>query len=525
MVEQFPIIIIIAPLFGAILIALLGFRFQAISLPVVVGSLAISLVSAVGTFLSVLKQGTLLYNLSGWERITTARGLFSVSIEYRVDAISGLVLIAIAAVALLNAVYSKVSVFTETPHKVSQYYILYLLLVAGLAGMTITNDAFNLYVLLEISSLTSYALIAIGSRRAVHSAFNYVIMGTIGASFLLLGVGYLFIKTGTLNMTDIHSALATVPTDSKSIQVALILILVGLWIKMAFFPLHGWLPNAYAYSPTATGTLMGPLVTKVMIYIMVRMMLTVFGTEYVFDHLQWTNIIVGLAVIAIVAGSLLALSRSDLRKMLTYLIVAEVGYMVGGAWLANSMGMTGTIYHILSDAMMTFTLFMVIGIVITRTGETQLTAFQGLYRKMPITMIGFTIGALSMIGLPPTCGFFSKYYLVRGGIEAGQWAYVGALLFSSLINAVIFFRLIEMAFFHGANAHGDEITDADHEHHRTRGTDLDAEPDQTLEKVPWSMLAPMLIAAFSLLAIGIFNRPIASWINVALETLNLAQGR
>ena len=524
MTEQFPILIIIAPLFGAILIALLGFRHQSLCLPTVLGSLAISCAAAVGTFLKVLEQGTVLYNLSGWERVTTPRGLFSVSIEYRVDAISGLVLVAIAAVGLLNAIYSKVHVVTETPNKVPHYYILYLLLVAGLAGMTITNDAFNLYVLIEISSLSSYALIAIGSRRAVLASFNYLIMGTIGASFYLLGVGYLYIKTGTLNMTDIHAALVTLPKDSPSIQVALILILIGLWIKMAFFPLHGWLPNAYAYSPTATSTLMGPLVTKVMIYVMIRMMLSLFGAEYVFDHLQWTNIIVGLSVIAIVAGSLFALSRSDLRKMLTYLIVAEVGYMVGGAWLANSIGMTGAIYHILSDAMMTFTLFMVVGIIITRTGKTELTAFQGLFRKMPITMTGFTIAALSMIGLPPTCGFFSKYYLVRGGIEAGQWAYVGALLFSSLINAVIFFRLIEMAYFHGGKAYGEEITDKDHEHHRSRGKDLDAEPDETLEEVPWSMLAPMLMAAASLLAIGIFNRPIAGWINAALETLNLAQG-
>ena len=129
-----------------------------------------------------------------------------------------------------------------------------------------------------------------------------------------------------------------------------------------------------------------------------------------------------------------------------------------------------------------------------------------------------------MIGLPPTCGFFSKYYLVRGGIEAGQWAYVGALLFSSLVNAVIFFRLIEMAYFHGGTAYGEEITDEDHEHHRSRGTDPDAIPEAPLSKVPWSMLAPMLIAAASLLALGIFNRPIASWINAALETLNLAQG-
>ena len=231
-----------------------------------------------------------------------------------------------------------------------------------------------------------------------------------------------------------------------------------------------------------------------------------------------------LASIAIVAGSFFALSRSDLRKMLTYLIVAEVGYMVGGAWLANAHGMTGAIYHILSDALMTFCLFMVVGIVIARTGDHRLTAFQGLYRKMPITMIGFTIAALSMIGLPPTCGFFSKWYLVRGGLEAGQYQYVGALLFSSLVNAVIFFRLIEMAYFHGAHAHGEPVKDDDHEHHRSHGVDPDSEPDVTITRVPWSMLGPMLLVAVSLIVLGIFNHTVVQWIGQVVANLNLVNG-
>ena len=524
MAEQFPILIIISPLFGAILITLLGFRFQAIAFPTVLGSLALSLVAAIGTLVSVLGQGAQTYDLSGWERVAKPTGMLAISIEYRIDSLSGIVLVVIALVALLNALYSRTRVLAETPNKVPHYYILYLLLVAGLAGMTITNDAFNLYVLLEISSLTSYALIAIGSRRAVLSAFNYVIMGTIGASFYLLGVGYLYIKTGTLNMSDIHDALVALPEGSKTVQVAFMLIMIGVWIKMAFFPLHGWLPNAYAYSPTATGSLMGPLVTKVMIYIMIRVMLTVFGVEFVFQGLGWSNVIVTLSAIAIIAGSFFALSRSDLRKMLTYLIVAEVGYMVGGAWLANVQGMTGAIYHIVSDAMMTFCLFMVIGIIVARTGEHRLTAFQGLFRKMPITMTGFTIAALSMIGLPPTCGFFSKWYLVRGGIEAGQYHYVAALLISSLINAVIFFRLLEMAYFHGASAHGKGVQDGDHNSYLIHGTDPDAKPEKVIERVPWSMLAPMLVVAGSLVVIGIFNRDITSWIGMTLETFNLVEG-
>ncbi len=526
MAEQFPVIIVIAPLFGAICVALLGFRFPAACFPLALASLALTLTATVGTLGTVLESGPQIYSLSGWERVAKSTGEISISIEYRVDVLSGIVLAIIGFVALLNCVFAKVRIEEESPGKTPHYYILSLLLVSGLAGMTITNDAFNLYVLLEISSLTSYALIAIGSKRAVLSAFNYVIMGTIGASFYLLGVGYLYIKTGTLNMTDIREALATLPPESASIHVAFMLIMVGVWIKMAFFPLHGWLPNAYAYSPTATGALMAPLVTKVMIYIMIRMMVSVFGTDYVFGFLQWSDLIVGLSVVAIVAGSFFALSRSDLRKMLTYLIVAEVGYMVGGAWLANANGMTGAIYHIASDALMTLCLFMAIGIIVVRTGEHRLTAFQGLYRTMPITMTGFTVGALSMIGLPPTCGFFSKWYLVRGGLESGHWAYVAALLFSSLVNAVLFFRLIEMAFFHGARPYGKGpgVDYKDHAHHHHHGVDPDSTPERTLPKVPWSMLAPLLTVAASLVVLGVYNREVTDWIRSALESFHFTRG-
>ncbi|MGK0189750.1 MAG: multicomponent Na+:H+ antiporter subunit D [Verrucomicrobiales bacterium] len=512
--EQAPIIIILAPLFGALLIAFLGFRFKALCLPLTVVALLVSLAATVETFRTVLAKGEFIYLLSGWDRLQNGEGI-SIGIEYRVDAISGLVLLVIAAVSLITAIYSKTRVVAETPDRVPYYYMLYLLLVAGLSGMTITNDAFNLYVLLEISSLTSYALIAVGSRRAVLSAFNYVIMGTIGASFYLLGVGYLYIKTGVLNMQDIHAIIvANDLSDSPSIRVAFVLILMGVWIKMAFFPLHAWLPNAYAYSPTTTGALMAPLVTKVMIYIMIRMMITVFGLDYVFDFssgmpFHWSNLVVTLSAIAIVAGSVMALSRRDLKKMLTYIIIAEVGYMVGGAWLGNETGMTGAIYHIVSDAFMTLCLFLAVGVIIFRTGQSRIEGMNGLFKKMPLTMAAFTVGALSMIGLPPTCGFFSKWYLVSGGIAAGQWHYVGALLFSSLMNAVIFFRIFEMAYF--PKEVNDPVPDK---------VDPDAQPRETLERSPLSMTIPLWISAVSLIALGIFNYPIVQWIQSALRSLN-----
>jgi len=279
---------------------------------------------------------------------------------------------------------------------------------------------------------------------------------------------------------------------------------------MALFPLHGWLSNAYAYAPTTTGTLMAPLMTKVMVYIMIRMMLSVFGTEFVFNEAFWSHGVVWVATLAIIAGSVLALARTEIKKMLTYLIVAEVGYMVGGAWLGNHSGMLGASYHILSDAAMTFCLFLAAGIIINRTGKPRMDAFDGAFKKYPLTMIGFSVGALSMIGLPPTCGFFSKWYLLRGGIEADQWGFVVALLISSLVNAVLFFRIFERAYFPKDLTRG-----FDHK------LEADDRPARVLGRVPYSMLIPLLVAAASLLAIGLANQAIVGWLNTALAGFSL----
>ena len=443
MTDHLPILLLLFPLFGSLICVLLGRNNASYSWLVAMICLGTSAILSLLMLIKVLglELGDFRYRMGGWPESSN----YEVGIELRIDLLASLIVLAVTFVGFLNTIYSKTRVPAEVGEKGSFFYALIQLLIVGLCGIIMTNDAFNLYVLIEITSLTSYALIAMGNRRAALSSFNYVIMGTIGASFYLLGVGYLYIKTGTLNIDDIRAYLENENLwASQSIIVAFILIMLGVWTKMAFFPLHGWLPNAYSYAPSMTSTFMAPLMTKVMVYVMMRVMLWLFGSDFVYsEESVWGELIIWMSVVAIVAGSFLALARNDIKKMLTYLIIAEVGYMVGGAWLGNVTGQAGAFYHILSDAAMTFCLFIGASIVIIRTGESRLNAFNDLFRKMPLTMICFTIGGLSMIGLPPTCGFFSKWYLISGGIEAGQWIFVAALLFSSLINAVIFFKIFE----------------------------------------------------------------------------------
>lgn len=504
MIEQSPALILLIPFLASIIVALAGIRFQKVCFPLTILGLVGSTVSAVVTLFRVLEEGTIRYYMAGWEP--------PMGIELRVDGLNALVAIAVSSVGLLAAIYSKERVPAENPDKVSQYYTLFLLLVTGLVGMVLTGDAFNLYVLLEVSALTSYALIAMGPKRATLAAYKYVIMGTIGASFYLLGVGYLYIKTGSLNMFDIHGQIVGRELfDSIAILVAFIMITVGVWIKMAFFPLHAWLPNSYAFAPTTTSALLGPLVTKVMIYVMIRLTLTVFGAEYTFEQLDWSNIVVWMSVIAILAGSISALGQTDLRKMLAFLIIAEVGYMVGGVWLADATGMIGAIYHIIADAFMTLCVFIFAGIIFAKTGSRNYDAVDGLFTKMPVTMIGFLVGAFSLIGIPPTAGFFSKWYLIQGGINSGHYGYVAALLISSLINAVLFFRIIEIAYFGKKPAEG-------HGHHHSDGH------GSGFSEAPFSQLLPLLVTAVLLLAIGIFNQDIVTIISDFVAPFNIASG-
>ncbi len=257
-------------------------------------------------------------------------------------------------------------------------------------------------------------------KRGPIASLNYIFIGVIGASFYLLGVGYLYMMTGSLNMGDVANIIKHLH-QSQAIFVAFIFCIVGVWIKMALFPLHIWLPNAYTYAPTTSSRLISPLMTKVMVYVMIRLMFTVFGYDYLFRTLTLSNEVVLLASIAIIFGALMALSQRDLKKMLTYIIVSEIGYMVGGAWIGNKAALTGAILHIINDAFMTFALFIAAGNFAWRIKELSVDNLKEIFQTMPWTSAGFVIAGMSIIGIPPTCGFFSKWYLLIGAMEARQY--------------------------------------------------------------------------------------------------------
>lgn len=491
MENHIPAIIVAAPLLAALLVTGLWWFDKRLCFPLSIIAGAISLSASVGLLLKVLEGGAVEYRLGGWAP--------PFGIVFRIDHLSGLILVAVSLVSLLNLAGTKTIAEEEFGEKLGAFYALYLLFTTGLLGILVTGDAFNLYVLLEIASLTGYALIGMGKGRAPVSGLNYLIMGTIGASLYLLGIGYLYMVTGSLNMADISLIIPTI-LPSNVVLLAFILCLSGLFVKMALFPLHAWLPNAYTYSPSLVSSLVAPLTTKVMIYVMFRITLTIFTYDFAFNSITVRLPILWLAIVAIVMGSLMALGQKRLKKMLAYIVVAEVGYMVGGFWLGNRDGMSGAILHIINDAVMTLCVFMAAGAIVYKIQDDRLSALHGVFRKMPFTMAAMVVGGLSIIGIPPTCGFFSKWYLLAGGIAAGQFAFVAALIFSSLVNVILFFRLFEIAYFKphaGATKHYHAHTN--HTAH-SEGTD----------EAPLDLLVPLVVTAVFLILLGIFSGEIVT---------------
>ena len=371
-----------------------------------------------------------------------------IGIGYHVDPLNVFVVMVLAFIAAIMIPYAKESIGKElVKEKQHIFYSIYLLCFAGMIGILLTDDIFNMYVFIEISSLATYALIAMGrDRRALIASFEYLILGTIGATFFLIGVGFLYMMTGTLNITDMAIRLPDIQ-DTRPIQAAFAFITLGLAMKIAIFPLHIWLTNAYAYAPSFVSALIAATSTKVMVYVFIRLMFNLFGFHYAFDIMPLSNIIIALAVLGILIGSLTAIYQHNVKRLLAFSSLAQLGYMMIGIGLATDVALTGSIVHIANHALAKGTLFLAVGAVYYRTGGFYLHHFYGVGRLMPWTMAAFVLAGLSLIGIPGTAGFLSKWYLMQAFIEDKHWLLLMVLLISSLLAVIYIWKVVEVAYF------------------------------------------------------------------------------
>ena len=436
--SHLPILVIIIPLIAAPLCILFRGKDQAFGIAMLAtwGSFACACVIAA----QVLTGGTLSYELGGWPP--------PIGIELRIDALSAFLLLIVSGIGSVVAPYSRSSLLLEyVEDRAYMFYSAYLLCLCGLMGVSVTGDAFNLFVFLEISSLSSYVLIALGfDRRALTAAYQYLIMGTIGATFIVISIGLLYQATGTLNMADIAARLPEHGYD-RTVIAAFAFMVIGAGLKIALFPLHQWLPNAYTYAPSTVAAFLAATATKVSVYILLRFLFTVFGVTFSFEILPTAIPLLILSILAMFIPSIVACFQMNVKKILAYSSVAQIGYMVLGVSFVTATGLTAGILHLFNHALMKGALFLVMGAVAYRIGSSNIDRMAGLARTMPWTMAAFVGGGLSLIGIPMTAGFISKWYLIQASIEKGWWYIAILIVASSLIAVIYIWRVIESAYF------------------------------------------------------------------------------
>ncbi len=465
MSTHFPALQVVIPLLFAAVIFLLNNARIAFVVSVAVSWVCFAI--AIQLLLQVNDGTVIEYAFGGWEPPW--------GIAYNVDRLNAFVLVIVSGIAAVMFPFSWDSIRAEIPESLHVlFYTALLLCLAGLLGMTITGDAFNFFVLLEISSLATYTLISLGKdRRSLTAAFQYLIMGTIGGTFILLGVGLLYTLTGTLNMADLAERIVPLQ-ESRTLQAAFAFLVVGIGLKLAMFPLHLWLPGAYATAPSVVSAFLAATATKVAVYALLRFLFTVFGAKFAYGEMHVELMFVSLALVSVLFASIIAVLQRGIKRMLAYSSLAQIGYMLLGIGLANVSGLTATLLHLFNHALMKGVLFLVLAMVFYRTGGSSIRHMAGLGKQMPWTMAAFVIGGFSIIGVPLTVGFISKWYLILASIERGWWPVTAVILIASLIAVMYIWRVVEAAYF------------------KERPTDM-----PTVSEAPLSLLVPtwILVAA------------------------------
>ncbi len=437
--QHLPILQVVVPLIAAPLAVFVGAAGVAwlLAFGSSLAALAISL-----TLLSQVLDGSAIsYHIGGWAPPW--------GIEYRVDAANAFVLVIISAVSTIVLPYARTSIAKEIRSSAhTLFYACYLLCFAGLLGIVATGDAFNVFVFLEISSLSTYVLVALGAerdKRALTAAFNYLVMGTIGATFFVIGLGLLYMMTGTLNIVDLATRLQPLQ-DNRTVQAAFAFIVVGMGLKLAIYPLHLWLPNAYTYAPSAVSAFLAATATKAAVYVLLRFMFTVFSPGFADATGALKLIILPFGVMAMFAASIAAVFQGDLKRTLAYSSVAQIGYMLVGIGYFSHTGLSATMIHLFNHAVTKAALFMAVGAIVYQTGSSFIPKMAGLGKSMPWTSAAIVAGGLSLIGIPATAGFVSKWVLISGALENGWWWMAMLIVASSLIAVIYVWQIVEVLY-------------------------------------------------------------------------------
>jgi multicomponent Na+:H+ antiporter subunit D len=437
MTRHLPVLVFLLPLLAGIAMPAVAVRRPSWCRPIALWTAVLMSLTAIATAAAVVTGGEIRYSFGGW---TAPLG-----IEWVADAVSSLVMVVVSLIALVCLVYGGTVRLQAPPVRTRLHYVLILTLLSGLTGVVFAADLFNVFVFLEVTTLTTCALIALADGKALVFAFRYLILATIGATFYLLGVTFIYGATGTLNMADLATRLPAA-AGSHEINVGLAFIFLGLAIKMALMPFHGWLPDAYTAAQDAVAPLLSALVTKVSLLAWVRIMYWVAGAGQDTELAAALRVCWIIGAVAAVSGAFLALIQRDVKRMFAYGGLSHIGLIMLGAGLGNGTGLAGSLFYLVNDAVMQATLFVLAGIAASHYGAHTIEQWGTLRTRAPWLVGALIVVAISMIGLPPTGGFFGKWYMILGAIQAGEYAAVAAVIVATLLTLAYFALLIVRVF-------------------------------------------------------------------------------
>ena len=492
MIEQLPILNMLLFLATALSIPLFSKRSFRVTL--IIGFIVLAFVVTSSFFIlyHVAENGPILYQFGGHNS--------KIGIEFKVDLLSAIIGLFVVCITTVIYLYSCGDETDGVEQKeYGRYYILLFILLFALLGIIYTNDLFNAYVFMEIISITTCSLISIKRKKETYAAsFRYVMLNEIGSLSYLFGVALLYMITGYTNIEWVSQAIQSGwHLYTTNIIIALSFMILGIGIKAAVFPFHVWLPDAYASAPSSTSALLSSVVGKVYILILIKLLFQVFKLE-VLNVYHVSTILVIVAAVGMIMGSIFAIAQKDVKRMLAYSSISQVGYIIMGIAMFSSLGLVSAVYHIISHGLMKAALFLAVGIIIYKKKIRKKDEFEGLAYEMPVTMGVFTIAALGMIGIPLTSGFISKLTLGIASLDHQQGYLIIIVVLSGLLNVIYFLPIIISSF-------------------------LKSEPREyksfKLEKVPWPMLTSILVLGLGILTIGIFPNIILNLITQAVEML------
>jgi multicomponent Na+:H+ antiporter subunit D len=409
---------VLIPLIAAVAILLLRNQMRLVRIVAFSGSL-MSVLMAAWVMNGVLAKGMWVTNIGGWPP--------PFGITLAVDLFGALMLFVATSVAFLVLIFSFAAI-DETRQTVG-FYALYQFLVMGVCGSFITGDLFNLYVFFEIMLISSFGLMTLGGERAqLEGGLKYVVINMVSTILFISTLGILYGTMGTLNLADLSQKISQAPDQLVVVLASMFTVAFG--IKAGLFPLFFWLPASYHTPPAAISALFAGLLTKVGIYALIRVFTLLFSE----NNLYLPQALMIIAGFTMVTGVLGAVAQYDFRRLLSFHIISQIGYMLMGLAMFTPLGIAGAIFHIIHNMIVKTNLFLISGIVEQQKGTARLKKLGGLLQVQKGLAILFFVSAMALAGIPPLSGFFSKFMLVRAGLEINNYIIVAVSLFVSILT-------------------------------------------------------------------------------------------